>query len=295
VRQLKEQVQERAALQVWLDEEQLGNFAALHREVRCAWCVVACQSAPNTFLPSPSQMEEGIKHARAVVLCLSPIFMTRPNCLKELRWALQFHGAGRGTLVPLVLHPYLLRKPQNVWGSATDESLGGLAPGQRFGCDEVPTAEAVALLKRLTDHALYGDWTELEATTSEVDASGWAWGAAADAKVAQLVSTLSGASRPSAPVVEGAADGGATAGEASHGVSAQGNEASSEAALAASREREREREREQREHELAMAKQTAAAAAAAAAAEREHALELAKLDLERDRLKNKKSGACALL
>jgi hypothetical protein len=142
-------------------------------------------------------------------------------------------GAALGTAVPWRWVGYArAARTAPVLAAQTAERVGlrhrriprRLGPWATFGCDEVPTAEAVALLKRLTDHALYGDWTELEATTSQVDASGWAWGVAADAKVAQLVSTLSGATLPSAPVPEGAADGGATAGKASRGVSAHGNE-----------------------------------------------------------------------
>ena len=38
------------------------------------------------------------------IVCLTPTYITRPNCLRELRWALDF-AAGKKRVVLLPLHP----------------------------------------------------------------------------------------------------------------------------------------------------------------------------------------------
>ena len=43
--------------------------------------------------------------ARLIVVCLTPTYLTRPNCLRELRWALDFAAADKKRVVLLPLHP----------------------------------------------------------------------------------------------------------------------------------------------------------------------------------------------
>lgn len=48
-----------------------------------------------------SSMQEGIKNSTVVLVCLSQLYQTRPNCLKELHWA----SENKKTIVVLVLQP----------------------------------------------------------------------------------------------------------------------------------------------------------------------------------------------
>ena len=43
--------------------------------------------------------------ARVIVVCLTPTYLTRPNCLRELRWALDFAASGVKRVVLLPMHP----------------------------------------------------------------------------------------------------------------------------------------------------------------------------------------------
>ena len=43
--------------------------------------------------------------ASVIIVCLTPTYLTRPNCLRELRWALDFAASGKKRVVLLPLHP----------------------------------------------------------------------------------------------------------------------------------------------------------------------------------------------
>ncbi len=43
--------------------------------------------------------------ANVVIICLTPTYLTRPNCLRELRWSLDFAARGLKRVVLMPLHP----------------------------------------------------------------------------------------------------------------------------------------------------------------------------------------------
>ena len=43
--------------------------------------------------------------ANVIIICLTPSYLTRPNCLRELRWSLDFASRGMKRVVLLPLHP----------------------------------------------------------------------------------------------------------------------------------------------------------------------------------------------
>ncbi len=43
--------------------------------------------------------------ANVIIICLTPVYLTRPNCLRELRWSLDFAARGMKRVVLLPLHP----------------------------------------------------------------------------------------------------------------------------------------------------------------------------------------------
>ena len=51
------------------------------------------------------RFREALCAASVIIVCLTPTYITRPNCLRELRWALDFAAAGKKRVVLLPLHP----------------------------------------------------------------------------------------------------------------------------------------------------------------------------------------------
>ena len=50
---------------------------------------------------------QGLCEARVIIVCLTPRYLTRPNCLRELKWALDFAYKGGKDVRILPLHPAL--------------------------------------------------------------------------------------------------------------------------------------------------------------------------------------------
>ena len=46
--------------------------------------------------------------ASVIIVCLTPTYITRPNCLRELRWALDFAASGKKRVILLPLHPAVM-------------------------------------------------------------------------------------------------------------------------------------------------------------------------------------------
>ena len=51
------------------------------------------------------RFREALCAASVIIVCLTPTYLTRPNCLRELRWALDFAASGKKRVVLLPLHP----------------------------------------------------------------------------------------------------------------------------------------------------------------------------------------------
>jgi hypothetical protein len=67
---LKDFLERRFICSVWYDKSTFGEHNEFHE-----------------------QMKRGLYEASSVIICLTPLYLTRPNCLRELRWALDLRDA----------------------------------------------------------------------------------------------------------------------------------------------------------------------------------------------------------
>jgi hypothetical protein len=80
---IKSGLQERLLCTVWFDKAEMG------------WT--------DAFI---DEMKRGMANASAFVICLSPLYLTRPNCLRELMWAMDMCAADKTKkLCVLPMHP----------------------------------------------------------------------------------------------------------------------------------------------------------------------------------------------
>ena len=85
VKRLKHYIERQALVSVWCDYQQLDQRqGALEVKFR-----------------------EGLCSASVILVCLTPRYLTRPNCLRELQWALDFAYKGEKDVRILPLHPAL--------------------------------------------------------------------------------------------------------------------------------------------------------------------------------------------
>jgi hypothetical protein len=128
----------------------------------------------------------GLCEAAVVIVCLTPRYVTRPNCLKEFQWALDLHERKRLSVVFLPLHPALtydgitsMLEHKVVYVSAKDDSKCALYP--------LSDLASVLLNRYQLEHIGAKNWTEMKAwlsdgTCDEIDNAAFA------AEVRQLVS-----------------------------------------------------------------------------------------------------------
>jgi serine/threonine protein kinase len=146
VRLLRSQLQEESLAAVGLD-------SAFFDQSACA--------VQNAF-------RSGLCEAAVVIVCLTPRYVTRPNCLKEFQWALDLSERKRLSVVFLPLHPALtydgiksMLKHKVVYVSAKDDASCRLFPLSQL---------AAALLNRyLLEHmgSIYKKWSEMKAWLSD--------------------------------------------------------------------------------------------------------------------------------
>ncbi len=115
---------------------------------------------------------DALCRARVVFVALTPTYLTRPNCLRELRWALDFELAGHVRVVLMALHPAV------TFGGRLQLVQDGPLKGLVFSSKEKKikrvSPEAIALLKRLNDvHMNYLPWHELQAWRSDDEKCDW--------------------------------------------------------------------------------------------------------------------------
>jgi hypothetical protein len=80
---IKNRLQEQLLCTVWFDKAEMG------------W--------RDAFV---DEMKRGMANASAFVMCLSPLYLTRPNCLRELMWAMDVCAADKSKkLCVLPMHP----------------------------------------------------------------------------------------------------------------------------------------------------------------------------------------------
>jgi len=110
--------------------------------------------------------QSGLCEADVAVVCLTPRYITRPNCLKEFQWALDLSAKKRLSVIFLPLHPALtydgiksILKHKAVFVSATDDAK----------CCLFPICElAIELLNRyLLEHIGAKNWPAMRAWLSD--------------------------------------------------------------------------------------------------------------------------------
>jgi len=110
--------------------------------------------------------------ARVVFVVLTPSYLTQPNCLRELRWALDFERAGHVRVVLLPLHPAVTFEGR--LQLVQDGPLRGLVFSSKEKKVKRLCPEAIALVQRLNDvHMNCLPWHELQAWRSIDAKSDW--------------------------------------------------------------------------------------------------------------------------
>jgi hypothetical protein len=150
ITRLKKHLEEQTLASVWVDMEGLNQ----QQEV---------------LIPA---FREALCQARVVIVVLTPSYLTRPNCLRELRWALDFERAGYLRVVLLSVHPAV------TFGARQQLVQDGRLQGLVFSCKEKKVKrlcpEALALVKRLNDvHMNMLPWHELQAWRSDDEKVDW--------------------------------------------------------------------------------------------------------------------------
>ena len=166
-RRMKDALQERLICTVWFDKMEMNWTSAFVEE-----------------------MQIGMRTASFFVICLTPLYLTRPHCLRELRWALDMCTAAGSNKKMLVmpLHPAVSFKgcqriieaaeagrPAHVFLRCDDRIKA--RPGR---LDELKghrlSDEAISLLKRLTDQyaaSIRPDWLKLQPWLSDELGADW--------------------------------------------------------------------------------------------------------------------------
>jgi hypothetical protein len=115
---------------------------------------------------------DALCQARVVFVLLTPTYLTRPNCLRELRWALDFERAGHLRVVLLSLHPSMMFDGR--LQLVQDGPLKGLVFSSKENKVKRLCGEAIALVERLNDvHMNLLPWHELQAWRSDAMKDDW--------------------------------------------------------------------------------------------------------------------------
>jgi hypothetical protein len=150
ITRLKAHVEQQTLANVWLDVDGLNQ-------------------QQETIMPS---FRVALCQTRIVFVVLTPSYLTRPNCLRELRWALDFERAGHLRVVLLSLHPAVTFDGR--LQLVQDGPLKGLVFSSKEKKVKRLCPEAVALVKRLNDvHMNTLPWHELQAWRSDDAKSDW--------------------------------------------------------------------------------------------------------------------------
>ncbi len=109
---------------------------------------------------------DALCRAQAVVVVLTPTYLTRPNCLRELRWALDFERAGRMSVVLVTLHAAVAFDGR--LQLVQDGPLQGLVFVSKEKKVKRLCPEALALVERLNDMRMNtSSWQELQGWLSD--------------------------------------------------------------------------------------------------------------------------------
>jgi GTPase SAR1 family protein len=126
-----------------------------------------------------SSFRAGLCQARVVFIALTPTYLTRPNCLRELRWALDFHDAYEKMqpdkcfkVVPLYLHTAVTYEERMKLVNV--DEYNGLVFVEKEKKVKRLSPEAIELVKRLNSKHM-GDkrWVDLQACFSDQEMNDW--------------------------------------------------------------------------------------------------------------------------
>jgi hypothetical protein len=150
IQRLKAHVERQTLASVWVDTDGLNQ-------------------QQETLIPA---FRDALCQARVVLIVLTPSYLTRPNCLRELRWALDFEGAGHMRVVLLSMHPAVTFDGR--LQLVQDGPLQGLVFSSKEKKVKRVCPEAIALVERLNDvHMNMLPWHELQAWRSDGAKSDW--------------------------------------------------------------------------------------------------------------------------
>jgi hypothetical protein len=150
IQRLKAHVEQQTLASVWVDTDGLNQ-------------------QQETLIPA---FRDALCQARVVLIVLKPSYLTRPNCLRELRWALDFERAGHLRVVLLSIHPAVTFDGR--LQLVQDGSLQGLVFSSKEKKVKRVCPEALALVKRLNDvHMNMLPWHELQAWRSDEKKGDW--------------------------------------------------------------------------------------------------------------------------
>ncbi len=163
---IKTGLQERLLCTVWFDRAEMG------------WT--------DAFI---DEMKRGMANASAFVICLSPLYLTRPNCLRELMWAMDICAADKTKkLCVLPMHPSVsFAGCRSIVELAAAGCAAQIILPADDRCKQVPTrlqqlkahklsAMAMQLLQRLTGPENVGinaEWLKLQPWTSDAENENW--------------------------------------------------------------------------------------------------------------------------
>jgi hypothetical protein len=150
IQRLKAHVEQQTLASVWVDTDGLNQ-------------------QQETLIPA---FRDALCQARVVLIVLTPSYLTRPNCVRELRWALDFERAGHLRVVLLSMHPAVTFDGR--LQLVQDGPLQGLVFSSKEKKVKRVCPEALALVKRLNDvHMNTLPWHELQACRSDEKKGDW--------------------------------------------------------------------------------------------------------------------------
>jgi GTPase SAR1 family protein len=164
---IKSQLEERLLCSVWFDKYEMGRMDAFIDE-----------------------MKRGMSNAAAFVICLTPLYLTRPNCLRELMWALDICSLDKSKKLCIIpMHPSVSHAGCLSIINLADEACAvqvvlpaddrsqTLPPTQLQHLKGHKLSEtAILLLKRITgwdNVSLNAEWLKLQPWLSDFEGENW--------------------------------------------------------------------------------------------------------------------------
>jgi len=184
---LKDRLQERLVCTVWYDRYEMGKTA--------------------DFIDF---MKDGVAQASAFVVCLSPLYLTRPNCLRELMWAMDICEKDRSKVLRIIpTHASVSFAGCKRIIDVADAGCGAhvILPANDTNLKSPPlrveqlkghrlSEVAISLLRRLTGPENLGtnaEWLKLQPWLSDVEGENWeersqGWNGPSEGKSVEMAS-----------------------------------------------------------------------------------------------------------